>query len=354
MRNKIVLLLLLLGASHSANAQLVCQQTTVDCGKALYQKPVTATFELQNNGGQTLEITDVAVDCGCTKSTVKKRTIAPGEKVTVDLTYDSKLLGHFTKSAMVTYRGIMGSPLILTMKGVVQKELKDYSTLYPYAMGDLLSDKGVLEFDDVNKGEHPEQEIIVLNNSQQVMTPNIEHLPSYLSAFAHPEKLKPGQTGKITVMLLSENLPDYGLNQTTVYLASHLGDKIDPENELPVSVVLLPNLKPFEGKNLQYAPKLSLSAESLEVGIIKGKKRKKAQLVITNEGRLPLEISSIQMFTRGLKITLSKRTLQPKEKTKLKIVADIDVLRKSRTKPRILMITNAPEQSKVVIPIIIK
>ncbi len=354
MKNRIFLLSLLLGAALSSSAQLVCPHTEVDCGKTLYQQPVTAAFVLQNNGGTKLEITDVAVDCGCTQSAIQKRVLAPGEKTTVNLTYDSRMLGHFTKQAMVTYRGSVGGPVLLTMKGVVLTELKDYSSLYPYAMGDLLTETGVLEFDDVKKGEHPEQELVILNNSQRMMTPNIQHLPPYLSVFAHPEQLKPGQRGKLHVMLLSEHLPDYGLNQTTVYLASQLGEKISAENELPVSVVLLPNLQPYEGKNLQYAPKLTLSESSLEVGVIKGKKRKKASLKVTNTGRLPLEISKIQMFTRGLQLTLGKATLQPGESTKLKIVADIDVLKKSRTKPRILMITNAPEQSKVVIPIVVR
>ncbi len=354
MKNKVFPFLLLLGAATSANAQLVCQKAEIDCGKTVYQRPVTATYELQNNGGTTLEITDVAVDCGCTTSSVSKSKLAPGEKCTVNLTYDALMLGHFTKQAMVTHRGSVGAPVLLTMKGVVYAELKDYSGVYPYAMGDLLCDKDVLEFDDVKKGEHPSQEVVVLNNGPQLMTPNIQHMPSYLSVYALPEHLKPGQSGKMFITLLSENLPDFGLNQTTVYLASNLGDKISPENELPVSVVLLPNLKPFEGKNLKFAPKMTLSTKTLEVGEIKGKTQKKASMKITNTGRLPLEISSVQLYTRGIQLTLDKANLKPGESTKLKITADIDVLRKSRTKPRILMITNAPEQSKVVIPIIVK
>ncbi len=343
--------MLLLLATLSASAQLVCTQQAKELGRTAYRIPITATFEVANSGRRQIEITDVKLDCGCTKYSVAKSILEPNERTTISLTYDAAMLGHFVKQASVEYSGGKGSPLQLSMSGVVLTELKDYSSLYPYAMGDLLTDNNVVEFDDVNKGDHPELEMTILNNSQQVMTPNVQHLPSYLSAFATPEHLKPGQSGKLTIMLLSEHLPDFGLNQTTVYLASQLGEKISPDNELPVSVVLLPNLQPFEGKNLQYAPKMTLSSSVLEVGNVDGKKRKKAQLMITNTGRLPLEISSLQMFTRGLKVTLDKQTLQPHEKAKLKIVADLDVLKKSRTKPRILMITNAPEQPKVIIPI---
>ena len=57
------------------------------------------------------------------------------------------------------------------------------------------------------------------------------------------------------------------------------------------------------------------------------------------------------MFTPGLKVTLGKSRLQPGETTKLKVTAYAEQLQKVRTKPRVLMITNAPQHPKVVITI---
>jgi hypothetical protein len=57
------------------------------------------------------------------------------------------------------------------------------------------------------------------------------------------------------------------------------------------------------------------------------------------------------MFTDGLEISLGKSTLRAGESTRLKITAQRDRLLKARTKPRILMITNDPDKSKVVITI---
>lgn len=357
MKDGIFLTLLLFGAAMTATAQqLVSTKPTIDCGQAAYQIPVTATFELKNTGTEDLLISDVKADCGCTKATLSKEKLAAGELCTLMLTYDARMLGHFVKQVAVTYQTAKASvtaeaPLYLTMKGVVLSELKDYSGTFPYTMGDLLADKNVLEFDDVNKGDHPEQEIHILNNTTAPVTPNIEHLPPYLSAIVTPEQLKPGQSGKVIVTLSSQYISDFGLTQTTVYLASHLGDKITPDNELPVSIVLLPDLSTFEGSNKLYAPKMSLSANSLEVGMVDGRQKKKAEIVIGNTGRLPLEISSIQMFTGGIRLTLDKQVLQPQEQTKLKVTVDTEQLKSSRTKPRILMITNDPDHSKVIIPV---
>jgi hypothetical protein len=88
--------------------------------------------------------------------------------------------------------------------------------------------------------------------------------------------------------------------------------------------------------------------------MIGGKNRKKAELTLTNKGRTVLEISSLQMFTEGLTLTLDKRKLEPGQRARLKVVGNLDLLKKARQKPRILMITNDPDQAKVVIPIYVK
>lgn len=354
MMNKTLIVVLFSVSALSAEAQhLMATQQVVDCGKTGYQVPATATFELKNMASHRLQIDTVKADCGCTKVDLQKKELNPGETITVALTYDALMLGHYEKHAVVIPAG-EEQPLTLTMKGVVLTEVKDYSQTYPFALGELLADKNVIEFDDLNRGEYPEQEINILNNGTTPMVPNVQHLPSYLTAEVVPEQLLPGRAGKVVIKVDSEAIHDFGLTRTSFFLASHLGDKVSPDNEIPVSVVLLPYLKSFEGRNKQYAPKMELSAQALVLGMIGGKNRKKAELTLTNKGRTVLEISSLQMFTEGLTLTLDKRKLEPGQRARLKVVGNLDLLKKARQKPRILMITNDPDQAKVVIPIYVK
>lgn len=337
------------------NAQKVqIDHPVVNVGKTGFEMPVTATFELKNKGSRHLSIVDVKTDCGCTKADYPQKSIGGGDKFTISMTYDARQLGHFTKQAAVWFSN-SEKPLWLTMKGVVVTEMTDHSKNYPFAFGDLLADMNNVEFDDVKQGEHPEVEIRVLNNGSSVMTPNIQHLPPYLTSMATPETLAPGRAGKVTLMLNTDHLHDYGLTQTTVYLAEQLGNRVSADSELPVSVVLLPNTTLFSGSNKQYAPCMELSADSLTLGVVNGKKRKSEVITITNTGRTALNISSLQMFTKGLKVTLDKRELQPHESAKLKItMSDRNQLLKARQKPRVLMITNDPDHSKVVIKVGVK
>ncbi len=353
MNRKTIITSLLMMAMLPVSAQrLQVTKTTVNCGPVAYNRPITAVFEMRNKGNRKLKITDVRTSCGCTAVEYPKKDIAAGDKFVMKLTYDARQLGHFDKSMRIVSNGSK-EPLYVNMTGVVMAELKDNAASYPFAMGDLLLDRNELEFDDVNKGENPVQDIRIMNVGSTVFTPTMMHLPPYLSAIVTPEQLSPGHSGKISVMLHSSKLHDYGLTQTSVYVASNLGEKVSSDNELPVSAVLLPNFDGITEAQKQYGPKMSLSAESLDF-VFDGKSKKSGQIIITNNGRTDLKISSLQLFTAGLKVTLGKRELKPGESTKLKITALRDELEKQRSKPRVLMITNDPDKAKVVIKVNVK
>lgn len=341
-------MLTLLSLSVSAQ-RLVITKSVIDCGNTAYMHPVTATFELWNKSTKKMVIHAVKTDCGCTKVEYPKESIAGGEHFLVKVTYDARQLGHFHKMAAVMSNA-SDSPTFLTMTGVVLSEMEGSVDAYPYEVGELRLDKRDLEFDDVNKGDMPVQEVHILNNGKKVLSPNVMHLPPYLSAELTPSRLAPGRTGKIVFTLNSSNLRDYGLTQSSVYIAKEPGDKVSTSNEMGVSVVLLPALM---GTDVSNAPRLVLSSENIEIAF-EGKSKKKGEIILTNQGSAPLEISSLQMFTSGLEVTLNQRSLAPGESTKLKVTVYREQLSKVRTRPRILMITNDPNRPKVILHIQIK
>ena len=329
-----------------ASAQkLSVTSTTVNCGRTGFEQPVTATFELRNKGLKRLVIEDVHPDCGCTAVEYPKE-VGVGDKFTIKMTYDARQLGHFHKMAAVKSNGSK-KPVYLTMMGVVLPEMLDYTGDYPVSMGDLLLDKSELEYDNVNKGDTPVEEIHVMNNGTKKMTPNVMHLPPYLSAIVQPETLAPGRSGTITVMLNSEKLRDFGLTQTSVYIAKELGEKVSQNNEMPVSVVLLPPLNTSNAAE----PKLQISATDIDFTDFGSKSKKTAEITLLNVGQAPLNISSLQMFTSGLKVTLGNRDIAPGQSTVLKVTGFAEDLQKLRARPRILMITNDPTNPKIVINI---
>ena len=331
--------------------RLVVEKPVVECGRTGYLQPVTATFELKNKG-RKLTIESVRPDCGCT-AVEYPREVASGDKFTIKMTYDARQLGRFQKSAAVIAKG-SAKPVYLTMRGVVLTEVQDYTGSYPLSMGALLLDQDVLEFDDVNKGDTPVQEIHILNNGTDRMQPRLMHLPPYLDAIVKPESLEPGKSGKITVTLVSDKLRDYGLTKTQVYLAQHLGDKVSADKAIDVSVTLLPDLSQFEGVSRAQAPQLQITETDLDFTDFGGKDKKTVDVELTNTGASTLVISSMQMYTGGLKVTLGKQQIEPGQSTTLKIVGFAEELAKVKSRPRILMITNDPDHPKLTINIKVK
>ena len=344
-RKLIIPSLLLLAALPVAAQKLLIEKTTVDIGRMGYQKPATAVFECQNKSNRRLRIEDVKPDCYCTTVDFPRGDIGSGDKFQIRMTYNGRQLGHFNHQAAV-YTNADAKPFYITMTGVVLEHYVDLSGNYPVKMGDLCLSTEDVEFDDVNKGDEPEHVLRIYNNGTQTYRPNLMHLPSYLTAQVQPEVLRPDDEGVIILKLQSSKLHDYGLTQTSVYLAGNPGDKVSPDHEISISTILLPAFA-----EVPHNPaRIQLSRESVAIDFA-GKSKKTEVIEITNAGHSTLNISSLQMFTTGLRISLGKRQLAPGETTKLKITAMRDDLQKVRTQPRILMITNDPQKPKVTITI---
>ena len=332
--------------------KLIAQKTVVDVGLTGFRQPITAVFEFRNKSIRRLKIEAVDPDCNCTMVDYPKDVVGMGERFQIRMTYDARQLGHFDHQAAIISNGTK-NPVYIRMKGVVLANYVDLSRHYPIEIGTLRVDRNELEFDNVGKGDHPVQQIQVYNNSGQPCRPNLMHLPSYLSATVVPETVAPHDTATISVMLQSEKVSAFGLTQSSIHLAANPGDKATADNLIGVSTVLLPSTAGTNAVHDGPLPRLYLTQEQVEVTLA-GKAKKSAVIAIANAGRSDLKISSIQLFTVGLRVSLNKRTLRPGESANLKVTVLRDDIKKARTQPRILMITNDPEHAKVVIPVHVK
>ncbi len=353
MNKKTILAFVLAAVSLDMSAQRIsAKQEVIDCGSVLYETPVTAKFELRNKGSE-LVIDTVRTSCDCVVAKYPEGTIAKGDNFTVEVTFDSRQLGHFYKEAAI-YSNASDKPFYLTMKGVVVDHLTDYSGVYDYTLGSVRTDKNNIEFDDVNLGETPVEKIHIVNSGSESVTPVVMHLPNYLTASVSPTTIAPGHTGVATITLNSAKLRSYGLTQSSVYLGMFPGDKVSDDKEISVSAVLLPEFRNMSETQRRNAPVMKMSAETLELGSFDDKDEKSGTIMIENQGRSRLVISSMQMFTTGLKVRLNKSRLDPGESAKLKITAYKKQLKNARSRPRVLMITNDPNKSKVVIHVNVK
>lgn len=320
-------------------------------GQIEWKHPVTAQFTITNTGDQPLVLTEIEPDCACTMAQWTQTPIAPGAKGTVNVTFDAEALGHFQKSVAI-YTNAQPHVVYLNFSGEVVREIKDFTKTHPYLIGQIRVDKQSLDFPDVQRGDNPVIHIGVVNLSDRPYDPTLMHLPPYLQMDVKPAVLQKGEKGIITVTLDSERLTDLGLTQASVYLARFAGDKVGDENEIPVSVILLPDFSGMTADEKANAPAIQLTTKEVDVTALLAKKSKAHQdIIVTNTGRSPLQISKLQVFHPAVGVSLKKSLLQPGESTRLRVTVVKKNIGKKRRHLRLLMITNDPMQPKVEINI---
>lgn len=320
-------------------------------GQIEWKHPVTVQYSITNSGDQPLVLNEVEPDCACSAVQWTKTPIAPGAKGHVDVTFDAKALGHFHKSVAI-YSNANPQLVYLKFDGEVVQEIKDFTKTHPHLIGQIRIDRNNLDFPDVHRGDKSVMHIGIVNQSDHSYEPVLMHLPPYLNMEVEPNVLQKGEKGVITLTLNSERLTDLGLTQASVYLSRFAGDKVGAENEIPVSAILLPDFSGMSEAGKANPPTIHLSMQDVNLSALLAKKNKAYQdIVVTNTGSSPLQISKLQVFHPAVSVNLKKSVLQPGEKTRLRVTVEKKTIGKKRRHLRLLMITNDPAHPKVEIDI---
>lgn len=350
---RIIFLLCILGAvitAVKAQPQISFTTKSQDIGYILWRNPVSVKYGFTNTGDKPLVISNVTVSCGCMQADWTKEPIPAGGKGEITAVFDAEAIGKFYKEVGV-YCNASNIPVYLDFTGEVTADSKDYAFTHEFSFGAVRTNKDEIVFDDVNKGDKPQFEILVANTSNKSYNPVLMHLPPYLTAKAEPEVLGSQKNGKIIVSLDTEKLPKLGITRTTVYLSRFMGDKVNSENEIPVSVVLLPDFSGQTDYQRNNPPVADVSSVSLDFPNLKSRQKKTQTVVITNKGQTNLEILDLQVFTMALNVKLNKHIIKPGESAKMKVTVLANNISRSKGKPRVLMITNDPKKPKITINI---
>ena len=124
--NTLIILVLALGLFNSAPTEignyeskvaiLKFKTQVIDYGTISQNSNGTRFFDFTNDGDAPLVITNVKASCGCTVPSYSKAPILPGEKGEIEIKYNTKKLGAFTKTVTVISNAEGGNK-ILKIKG---------------------------------------------------------------------------------------------------------------------------------------------------------------------------------------------------------------------------------------------
>ena len=337
MKRSLLFIFSLLTVALAAVAQprISSNKETHNFGQIEWKRPVTVEYTITNTGNQPLVLTNVTTSCACSVADWTKEPIVPGGKGIVKASFDAKALGHFEKTVGI-YSNATPSLIYLKFIGEVVQEI----------------DRDEFAFPDVYHGQKPTMTFSIANLSDRPYEPVLMHLPPYLKMEAEPKVLLKGKKGTVKLTLDANQLKDYGLTQTSVYLSRFSGDKVSEDNEIPVSAILLPDFSRMTANDSLNAPAIRISETDIDLSVPLIKKKKASHdILIANAGKTPLVISKLQVFNSSVGVSLKKTVLPPDGMTKLKVTIRKRDVGNKKHHLRILMITNDPLRPKVEINI---
>lgn len=340
-----------------ASAQIKVSQTEYDLGELGWRIPKSQQITLHNKSRHAVILTDLRTDCGCTTAVWQKgQLIESGQNATISVTYDAATLGHFKKGLRVITTGHDGKQQETTLwiKGQVLPEIIDYSQEYPYAIGEGIYLSGAeVEFDNVQQGERPVQTLRIVNGSKQNYTPTLMHLPHWLKVDSQPQVLRPGNSGILTFTAHADEIHNFGLTQAPIYVSRFAGDKVSHNNEIQVSMTLVPKVN-TNPQALHQAPRAEVDTVVIisERGA-KGARRLNGTVTITNTGVGVLEINRMQVYNTGLQVSINKSKIKPGQSTTLRVTgwSDREKAMQHKGRKRILLITNDPLHPQIAIDV---
>lgn len=345
----IISLLLVWGVCAAAQPVATYDRTEQDFGTILWKQPVSAKFTVTNRGDQPLVIIDVSTDCGCTEADWTQTPIAPGASGEVTATFDAAMLGRFHKSIGI-YSNAEEIPTYLTLTGTVATQLENYDDTHPYIIGNLRLDRTHIDLGDGHKGDLLTTEVNIVNTGDIEYEPTLIHQHGHIRMESIPAKLGRKQAGKLRFTIDTQKLTQLGLTQTDIYMARFLGDKVSEENRLTTYATLLPDFSKLTAAQRILAPDIQLSDTVVNFGKFGEKKKLTRMVTLTNTGKSPLKILTMQVNDLTLNVQLKKNELKPGESSKLRInVVKNHMKQRQAVEAGVLLITNAPDHPKVTI-----
>lgn len=184
--------------------------------------PRTYTFVGRNVSGRVQEIARIQTTCGCTKSSIDKMKLQPGDSCKIELTFtpngypgtiDTRafiyLKGQVGKSSSASCKQSSAAEWMAAKIGLHGMVLPSADVWYRfrYQMGDLRLKQNKVAFKEVKAGTQPETRILCGNSGKKALHITSLVLPQYAQVKTEPEVIEPGDEADLIITLLVDKIP---------------------------------------------------------------------------------------------------------------------------------------------------
>ncbi|MCS7074947.1 MAG: DUF1573 domain-containing protein, partial [Bacteroidia bacterium] len=308
------------------------QTTEHDFGTISEGTQAKFTFSFENISKESVKLQKVQASCGCTTPSYTQEAVAPGQKGSIEVNYNSEgRPGPFDKSITVVYDTAL-SPVILRIRGTVTPKATDPShdhahdhaghehaydhnhaheqahqpsnqptnpvpvaSAYPDTIGNLAFDR-MAESVPVFKTDMVHEFAIKVKNIGKTVisfTDKSEFKPMFSLSFSK-KTLKAGEEGQITIKADGKKAEACGLTNNAPFnlpILINTTDKASANKAITFSGFYQ---KVWTPEELANAPKITFEKTEMNGGQIFQGEKLQYQFKFTNTGKQDLVIESVK------------------------------------------------------------
>ena len=310
---------------------------------------VSCVFEFTNMGKSDLILQNVKASCGCTTPEWTKTPVKPGEKGTVEATYNaSGRPGAFSKTITVTTNE---GEERLTIKGDVIPKAPKVEDQYPFDMDGLRLKSQNIYLNNVEYPAQKTEHIEVINNTKDPINLSFKGAPSYLTVKASPSSLKANEKGTIDITFDSKAAKDWGAvnPEFSVVLNGKFVD--DKKFKVATFAYIVENFSSMTAVQKANAPVLNINnSVNINIGDIKAKSKQTVKIPIGNDGKSDLLIHKATSDNKAVAVSAPK-TIKAGKKEEIKLEINSESIKPGKFTNYITLITNDPNKSSTTVVI---
>lgn len=309
---------------------------------------VTTEFKAINECSEPIRIIDARATCGCTIPEFDKGDIAPGDTVTLKVTYAATgRPGRFDKKVYVKTSNNPTEQRTLTITGTVIGASATIHSRYPEDAGKMKLQSTTAGFGEVKRGKLKSVFINAYNQSTDTLTPFLEGLPKYIDGQVTPSVIPPGEQASIALTINSLKVPEWGINNADFLFRTDQDADPLKMNLFAIIVEDFDALTPGQRMN---APICNIDPPKVDLG--QTSEPQTLKFTVKNDGKSHLIIRRVQAVDSAItSAEISSTKIKPGGKATLSVTIDPTKAESDFINARISLITNDPDNSFAVVRI---
>ena len=290
---------------------LLWEQKSIDLGPVLEENGVVeATFYGLNPHQDSIYITEVITDCGCTAVGYSQDTLLTDKIADIQVRFDPDYRGgQFSKAIIVrTNRDSVGDTLYLEGINLPLPENKDLA--YPHRKGAFGFRLPTVHMGNVFTNIPKTKFVEVYNFGSDSLSLALEQLdlPLHLHLVLIPEMIPPRERGFLQIAYDGAIKSDLGYFEENISLT--IGEEEVPL-DLKLTAVVFEYFDPVPRSMESVVPRVGLSESEIDLKEINANRKVSKSLYIDNLGSEDLHIRKVMGNCDCLEITLSDEILIP-------------------------------------------